>query len=73
MDIQINKIGKIILGDDKNSFVKIIDDGENTGGYLILTSKTIFFTDCFDDWVENFESLKKYFEESNWEIHWMKN
>lgn len=71
MSIRIEVLGKIINGKDKNHLVKILDDKANTGGFLILYSITNCLDDGFyDDWVENFESLKGYFNETDWVIEW---
>ena len=70
--IPIDIVGLILKGDDQGLYVKILDDGANTGGYLIITSPSISFDEGYDDWVENFSDLEKYFGESNWEIEWLK-
>jgi len=67
---QLNKTGRIIAGDDKDYYVRIICDKENTGGYLILTSPNLDLSSGFDNWVETEEALQKYIEESKWEIDW---
>lgn len=72
--IKLETIGKILEGDDLGSFVKVVDDTKNTGGYLILVSLNesfdVGFDVGFDGWVEDWESLVKYFEESRWKVDW---
>ena len=70
--IEIGKIGKIISGDDKGWELKIVDDDENTGGFLVLTSKDFSNpqAEAYDAWVDSKQSLEKYFKESNWIIEW---
>ncbi|ENY6473016.1 hypothetical protein [Vibrio parahaemolyticus] len=38
--IKIGQVGTIISGDEAGFEVIIIDDSENTGGYLICTSRS---------------------------------
>ena len=70
MSVPITMVGKIIFGEERGRYVKIIDDGDNTGGYLILTASSPDFSDGYDNWVENHEALTGYFEESRWIVDW---
>jgi hypothetical protein len=63
-------VGRIIAGDDAGSYVKVVDDSENTGGFLILTSDRHDMSTGFDNWVETKESVESFFAESNWEVDW---
>ncbi len=71
MEIKIGVVGKIVAGDESGSFLKVVDDTENTGGFLILTASTPEMIDGFDNWVENEKSLSRYFVESEWIIQWL--
>ncbi len=71
VDILIGVIGKIISGEEYGRFVKVIDDSENTGGFLILTADDIELSSRgYDNWVEDKERLKCYFLENKWLIEW---
>jgi hypothetical protein len=83
VDIQINKTGIILEGDDSGWYVRVEPASENvkydldySGSYLILIFNTLDDNDPngegFDSWVENFESLKGYFQESSWKVKWLK-
>lgn len=69
-DIKIGVVGKILAGDDLGCWLRIDDDSSNTGGFLVHVSKDSGFMDSGDDWVESYDVLREYFEESNWEIDW---
>jgi hypothetical protein len=69
--IQIDKKGRVLKGDFLGHYVKIERAGPNTEGFLIITSPDIDFEHGFDDWVQDFARLEKYFEESGWEIEWI--
>ncbi len=72
MNIKIETIGRIISGDETGFFVKILDDSENTGGFIILTSPSKEFNNTvYDNWVEKFDYLEEYFNESSWVIDWL--
>ncbi|WP_297954980.1 hypothetical protein [uncultured Neisseria sp.] len=73
MEIKFNILGIILNGaNPEEKFIKIIDDQENTGGFLVLLSSNDKFSSFndYDDWVENLEILKEYLQESNWIIKW---
>ncbi len=71
MEIRIGQVGRIIAGDEIGTYVKVIDDAESTGGYLILTAAEPDMRGSFDNWVENKDSLSQYFAESGWSIDWL--
>ncbi len=70
--IKIGQVGTIISGDEAGFEVIIIDDSENTGGYLICTLRSFKqkSSESYDGWVEDYESLVGYFLESNWVVDW---
>ena len=73
-DIKINVVGKIIQGDQKGWYVLVENDKNNTGGYYIYQAPIediLNSKEGFDDWLETFEDVKGYFEESNWQITWL--
>lgn len=69
--IPIGKIGRITSGDEQGSYVKVQDDRANTGGYLVLLGKTSDFSEGSDDWVQDVDQLKRYFEASAWTVEWL--
>ena len=62
MMIPVGKIGRLISGDERSRYVKVEDDLENTGGYLILISSNPDFNSGADHWVEK-ELLANFLEE----------
>jgi hypothetical protein len=69
----INKIGKkghIKSGKYIGFFIRIQDDSQNTGGYLILTWKDTP-SEGYDNWVESFADLEQFMREANWDIEWL--
>jgi len=69
-DIQIGRIGQIITGDELGRYVKIVDDSESTGGFLILTADDLEFHAGHDNWVEDTDALRRYFQEAGWLVEW---
>ncbi|CAG0991648.1 hypothetical protein BURK2_02421 [Burkholderiales bacterium] len=70
MEVRLGKVGKIIAGDDTGHYVKVIDDREDSGGFLILIAKTQDMQDGYDSWVEDEKALYRFFEESRWIVDW---
>ena len=70
--IQANLLGRIIKGDSAGWFIKIHDDQENTGGYLVVQSKNSDFSgDGFDNWFETMGEVERFLKYKNWKIEWL--
>ena len=63
--------GRIVKGDAQGWYVMIQDDTASTSRYLVLTAKAVDFQDGFDDWVEDWDTLQRYFQEAEWEVAWL--
>lgn len=68
--IPIGKKGRITKGKSTGWLVLVQDDSVETGGFFILKTNDIL-NEAWDDWVENRDSLEKYFQEAGWEIEWL--
>jgi hypothetical protein len=71
MHIPIGQKGRIIEGEDIGGYVKVVDDAEASGGFLILTSESADMNSVQDSWVIDKEALAQYFHESGWVIEWL--
>lgn len=71
--IEIGRLGVIERGYDAGFQIKIIDDSDNTGGFLIITGTNLNdkSSEAFDGWVATKEDLQVYFEEFNWVVKWL--
>ena len=49
-NIKVGVLGKVLAGDDIGSWVRIDDDSENTGGFLIHVSPNPDWTGGGVDW-----------------------
>jgi len=56
----IGVTGTIEKGDHLGWFIRVVDDGENTGGYLILQWHG---DKGFDDWVLDEEAVAEWFDD----------
>jgi hypothetical protein len=70
VEIKVGEVGRIVAGQELGHFVKVIDDGANTGGFLILTAAAADMTGGFDCWVESKEMLQRFFHEAGWIVEW---
>lgn len=70
--IPIGQVGRISAGEQRGWYVQVVDDAENTGGYLILTCRNADMKsgEGYNDWVEKREDLVAFFAESGWRVLW---
>ena len=55
----------------KGWYIKILDDTENTGGYLVLQSPEINFQGFgYDNWFLNLEEIQQHFISNDIFIEW---
>ncbi|HLJ29058.1 MAG TPA: hypothetical protein VKY85_20275 [Candidatus Angelobacter sp.] len=67
---KIGKKGRIKNGKYAGFFVRIEDDSQNTGGYLILIWQDVP-SEGYDNWVENSADLEQFMCEAGWDIEWL--
>ena len=74
IDLKLNKIGKIIKGDNAGWYVKVEQDSNCTGSYYIYEFKNKNgnnkWGEAYDNWVESLNDVRGYFYESEWDILW---
>jgi hypothetical protein len=71
-DLRVGVLGRIVAGEEVGRVVEVVDDSENTGGYLIMTyADTARSPEVFDTWVESIVDVESLFEESGWEVEWV--
>ena len=68
MDIEIDTNGLILKGEYEGWNVFI--ETQESGAYLVLITSP-GKREGYDDLVENFQDLKKYFKEAKWKIQWL--
>lgn len=74
MEIKIGVIGKIIEGDLCGWFLKIKEDFDESGGYLILISKDSNlskYSEGYDYWAEDKNIVKEMINGFKWKIQWL--
>ena len=74
MKIPIGVAGAVLNSKHPGHRVRVADDTENTGGFLIFEwwdgSDGPNENRAFDSWVESREVLEAYFIEAGWEVEW---
>jgi len=74
MRIPIGVIGCILNSDRVAHRVRVADDLDNTGGFLIYEwwdgSNGPNDYQGFDSWVETRDDLQQFFAESGWQVDW---
>lgn len=70
-ELPIGVLGEIVAGAEAGRFVEVVDDAENTGGFLIVTyADADRSPEVFDAWVESIVDVELYFEELGWSVRW---
>ncbi len=71
-DIPFGILGLIKAGDGVGRYVEVLNDAENTGGFLICTyADADRSPEAFDDWVETRADVDVFFNECSWDIEWV--
>lgn len=68
--IAVGRWGLIGSGSGAGMWVKVQDDRENTGGFLVLLATNPDHQDGGDYWVETIDALDEFFGESGWQVEW---
>jgi hypothetical protein len=65
-------MGRIVAGKSQaGRTVEVVDDQNNTGGYLIFTYADVNRSpEVFDTWVQSFSDVEAYFDDLGWEVEW---
>ena len=73
MRIPVDITGDILNSPRAEHQVRVADDAENTGGYLVcewwVESDGPNLKGAFDSWVERSE-LQRFFRDSAWQVKW---
>jgi hypothetical protein len=73
-NIPIGVEGKVTNASQPGLMIRVEDDAENTGGFLIYQwwegSDGPNEQGAFDDWVESVEDLQRFFTHKGWSVLW---
>jgi hypothetical protein len=74
MNIPLSVSGRILNSQKDEHFVRVEDDAESTGGFLIFEhwkgSDGPNVDGGFDNWVADQDTLERFFLESGWKVVW---
>jgi hypothetical protein len=71
-DLRLDTLGRITNGTEAGRVVEVVDDAENTGGFLIFTYADLNRSpEVFDSWVASIVDVELYFDDAGWEIDWV--
>jgi hypothetical protein len=74
MHIPLETVGLIRNSDKHNHKVRVADDSESTGGFLVYEwwqgSDGPNQDFAFDSWVESELALQQFFKETGWLVQW---
>ena len=75
MEIRINEIGRILEGENADLLIKIVatHPSDEDTNYLIFEWSDTDNTKNWDNWVETYEDVCKYFQDSHYKIEWLDN
>jgi hypothetical protein len=71
-DLRVGTLGRIPAGDEAGRVVEVVDDGANTGGFVIFTYADLNRSpEVFDVWVESIVDVDLYFDDRGWQVEWV--
>jgi hypothetical protein len=71
-EIQLERTGRILVGNSEDYFLRIHHDECGTGGYYVMTLDDLDLpTSGGDDWVATIADLENYFVAARWVIDWL--
>ncbi len=74
MNLPLDTVGNVLNSDHAGHKIKILDDSESTGGYLIYewwdNSNGPNQSHSFDSWVENLSAVESFLKEKAYIVVW---
>jgi hypothetical protein len=71
-ELPVGVLGRITTGDESGRVVEVVDDSQNTGGFLIFTYADLARSpEAFDAWAPSIVDVELYFDDRSWEVEWV--